>query len=310
MRPEDLRPATAQAALKKKHKLEKRLSPGEKKNRKRMASVASVYSIARDARTPCLVAQGSYRTEHKKPKPVGKRVWASIEKPVQRVIYEIFEEAERQDPEHQREWVALVDGNKQQIELLEKEAKQRCIRLCIVLDVMHVLEYIWKAAYAFYPVGSPQAQSWVNEKFKALMQGKSSQLAASMRRAATGLKLSAKAREPVDSCAQYLLNHKPNLRYHQYLNKGYPIATGVIEGACRHLVKDRMDRTGARWSLKGAEAVLKMRALLSSGDFEQYWEFHEQKEQQRNYVGIRNIFSSSGNLTKMRCKSRYDKKIA
>ena len=159
MRPEDLRPATAQAALKKKHKLEKRLSPGEKKNRKRMASVASVYSIARDARTPCLVAQGSYRTEHKKPKPVGKRVWASIEKPVQRVIYEIFEEAERQDPEHQREWVALVDGNKQQIELLEKEAKQRCIRLCIVLDVMHVLEYIWKAAYAFYPVGSPQAQS-------------------------------------------------------------------------------------------------------------------------------------------------------
>lgn len=312
MRPEDLRPATQKAALKSCHKLSKRLSPGEKRNRKRMASVASVYSIAPDYRTPCMVAEGSYpedRTQ-KKPKPVGKRVWASIEKSLERVIEEIFEEGLCQDPTLEREWVALVDGNKQQIELLEKEAKRRDIKLRIVLDVIHVLEYLWKASYAFYPAGSQEAQSWVNEKFKGLMQGKSSQLAASMRCKATRLELSPKERESVDDCAQYLLNHTPYLRYHQYVGRGYPIASGVIEGACRHLVKDRMDRTGARWSLAGAEAVLKMRALISSGDFDEYWEFHEQQEQQRHYAGIRKIFSSGRTVTEKRSKSRYDKKIA
>ncbi len=79
-------------------------------------------------------------------------------------------------------------------------------------------------------------------------------------------------------------NHTPYLRYHEYLASGFPIATGVIEGACRHLVSDRMDLTGARWSLTGAEAVLRLRALRSSGDFEQYWRFHEQREHQRNHA--------------------------
>lgn len=278
MRPEDLRPATQKAALKSRHKLAHRLSPGEKRNRKRMASVASVYSIAPDYRTSCMVAENSYPQDRdqKKPKPVGKRVWASIEKSLETVVKEVFEEGLYQDPRQEMEWVALVDGNRQQIDLLEKVAKHRRIKLRIVLDVIHVLDYLWKAAYAFCPAGSQEAQSWVNEK--GLMQGKSSLMAASMRRQATRLGLSAKERESVDDCAQYLLNNTLYLRYHTFVSRGYPIATGVIEGACRHLVKDRMDRTGARWSLQGAEAVLKMRALLSSGDFEEYWEFHEQQE--------------------------------
>ena len=65
--------------------------------------------------------------------------------------------------------------------------------------------------------------------------------------------------------------------------KGYPIATGVIEGACRYLVKDRMEITGARWGLEGGEAVLKLRALAINGDLDAYWEFHETQEYQRNY---------------------------
>ena len=87
----------------------------------------------------------------------------------------------------------------------------------------------------------------------------------------------------VDDCAGYLLKYRPYLRYDEYFAKGFPISTGVIEGACRHLVKDRMDITGARWSLEGAEAVLKLRALRASGDFDAYWSFHEGKEHERNH---------------------------
>jgi len=106
-------------------------------------------------------------------------------------------------------------------------------------------------------------------------------MAGGMRRSATRRGLRSEARKPVDTCARYLLNHSAYLRYDHYLAQGFPIATGVIEGACRHLVKDRMDVTGARWSLTGAEAVLRLRALRSSHDFDEYWTFHEAREYER-----------------------------
>ncbi len=105
---------------------------------------------------------------------------------------------------------------------------------------------------------------WVQERLLKILQGKSGIVAGAMKRSATLRKLSPKEREPVDKCARYLFNKKPFLQYDCYLAKGLPIATGVIEGTCRHLVKDRMDLTGARWSLAGAEAVLRLRALRSS----------------------------------------------
>ena len=90
----------------------------------------------------------------------------------------------------------------------------------------------------------------------------------------------------MDKCADYLLKYRDFLHYDQYLAAGYPIATGVIEGACRYLVKDRMELTGARWSLAGAEAVLQLRALRASGDFEQYWKFHLAQEQLRHHAKL------------------------
>jgi len=95
--------------------------------------------------------------------------------------------------------------------------------------------------------------------------------------------LSSDKRKAVDKCADYLEKYRPILEYNQYLSEGLPIATGVIEGACRHLIKDRMDRTGARWRLKRAEAVLRLRSLRSSGDFDAYWAFHQSREHQRNH---------------------------
>ena len=93
-------------------------------------------------------------------------------------------------------------------------------------------------------------------------------------------------RAGIDDCADYLLKYRRYLRYDQYLAAGMPIATGVIEGACRHLIKDRMDITGACWGLEGAEAVLKLRSLRSSGDLDVYWTFHERAELRRNHLDL------------------------
>jgi hypothetical protein len=105
-----------------------------------------------------------------------------------------------------------------------------------------------------------------------------------MRRSATRRHLDKDRRRPVDKAAGYLLHYKRFLRYDRYLAQGYPVASGVIEGACRHLVNLRMNRSGARWSLSGAEAVLRLRSLVKSGDFDDYWTFHEAQERKRNHL--------------------------
>ena len=153
----------------------------------------------------------------------------------------------------------------------------------MVCDIIHVLEYLWKAAWAFFPKADPKAEVWVNERFISILKGKSSLVAAGIRRSATNRKFKKADREAIDRCADYLLNKSPYLNYDDYLDQGFPIATGVIEGACRHLIKDRMDLTGARWSLAGAEAILRIRSVKSSGDFTDYWAFHEQQEFNRNH---------------------------
>jgi len=111
----------------------------------------------------------------------------------------------------------------------------------------------------------------VRHRILEVLRGKASLVACGMRRSATRRGLSADVRKPVDICARYLLTYAPYLHYDRYLAEGLPIATGVIEGACRYPAKDRMDVTGARWSLPGAEAVLKLRALRSSHDFDVFY---------------------------------------
>jgi hypothetical protein len=133
---------------------------------------------------------------------------------------------------------------------------------------------------------SQQAEAWVSKRLLLILEGKSSSVAAGMRRSATYRQLSQSQRQPVDNCARYLLNNRQYLQYNDYLKAGLPIATGVIEGACRHLIKDRMDITGARWSLAGAEAVLRLRSLYISGDWDEYWRFHLELEHQRHHKAL------------------------
>jgi hypothetical protein len=201
------------------------------------------------------------------------------------VIADAFAEAHRRDPAQTKRWVAVVDGSDPQLARLAKTAQRSGgVPLTIVLDVMHVAEYLWSASLAFHAEDSPERETWVSERLLAVLEGRASGVAAGMRRSATRRALAAAERTAVDAGARYLLNHKAFLRYHEYLAAGFPIASGVIEGACRHLVKDRMDVTGARWSLAGAEAVLQLRALRASGDFDAYWQFHEQQEYARTHA--------------------------
>ena len=210
-----------------------------------------------------------------------KRVWASVEREAESVIKEAFLEALQRDPLKQRNWVVLVDGLPHQIKLINKVMKELDVSATIVMDFIHVLEYLWKAAWCIYDKDDKSVEEWVAKQAVKILHGECSQVAKGIRQTAT--KRGITNRENIDKCANYLLKNKQRLKYNKALQVGFPIATGVIEGACRHLINDRLDITGARWSLKGAEAVLKLRSLKSSGDFDDYWSFHKEQEKLRNY---------------------------
>lgn len=284
MRYADLRPATQQAAVRRQRAT--RLTKGEKRHTRRMAQVAVVYTTAPFERTAEDIIRElgpPHAPRPVRPRPEGKRVWASLRKEPAEVIDEAFLDAASRDPKHQKRWVVLVDGNADQIARAQAAAKRHRVTVTMVLDLIHVLEYLWKAAYVFHPEGSVEAERWVNERLLWLLCGDVGQVIASIRRTATYRGLAAAARKPADTAANYLEHHKPYLRYDQYLEAGLPIATGVIEGACRHLIRDRLTITGARWRLEGAEAILRLRSLRSSGDWDEYWCYHEQKERERNH---------------------------
>jgi hypothetical protein len=284
MRPEALRPATAKAAGQATPKLSGRLSKGEKRYRKRIAEVGAVHDATPVIRTvddilPTTDTERAKATDG--PTATGKWLTASVTQNAASVIATVFDEAGRRDPDKARTWVALVDGANHQIERITTEANDREVSVHILIDFVHVIEYLWKAAWSFHTEGDPAAQTWVHTKARSILAGKARTVATTIRRTASTRKLSTTARKGADQAARYLTNKAPYLDYPTALAGGWPIATGVIEGACRHLVADRLDITGARWALPGAEAILQLRALRSNGDFDTYWTFHQQQEHQR-----------------------------
>jgi hypothetical protein len=282
MRPDALRPATAKAAAAATHKLECRLSKGEKRNRKRLAEVGAVYDLTPVVRTPAdVLTSKTGQAPPPAPKASAKWVTASVVDDAATVIATIFDEAERRDPSHARRWVALVDGNNHQIDRIKAEAKNRGADVTIVVDVIHVLEYLWAAVWCFFAEGDLAAQAWVRDRALAVLAGYAREVATGIRRRATTAGLNKQQRIKADACAKYLTNKADYLDYPTALAQGWPVASGVIEGTCRYLVADRMDITGARWSVNGAEAVLKLRAVRANDDFDDYWKFHLNQERHR-----------------------------
>ena len=201
------------------------------------------------------------------------------------VIEQGFEEAVRRDPDQRMHWVVLIDGQEELLRQVYAAAKRYKVAITVVQDFVHVLEYLWKAGHALHPEAAEEREGWVMDRAKAVLEGRAQDVAVGLRRAATRKQLSQSERTPVDKAADYIDNNQQRLQYDQALAQGLPIATGVIEGACRHLVKDRMDITGARWGLERAEAILKLRSLKISGDLTAYLQFHFQQEARRNYPG-------------------------
>jgi hypothetical protein len=291
MRPGALRAATAKAAARL-GKMRTRLTAGEKPNRKRMATLVTVYDAEPATRRPHDViappgGRHGSRTLRPGPKALARWLAGSVRKDPAEMIAVAFGEAEARDPQHLRTWVVLVDGAEHQLDLIRAEADCRAVTIHVVIDLIHVLEYIWKAAWSLHETGDPAAEDWVAARALAVLAGDSARVSKEITDEADSAGLSGSQRTGADACARYLNARLEYLRYDQALADGWPIATGVIEGACRHLIADRLDIGGARWGLDGAEAVLTLRAVISNGDFEEYWRFHLARQHQRLYPGTK-----------------------
>jgi hypothetical protein len=283
--PGQLRPQSARQARTAVPKQDGRLSRGEVRTRKRMAETGAVFDIAPVPRTARQILDPGPGPRPKAPKAARKWVTASLAQDAATVVASVFAEADRRDPRHRRTWIALADGNVHQITRIQAEAAARGITVTIICDFIHVIEYLWKAAWCFFPEASPDAGPWVRARAAAVLDGRAAAVAAGIRgQAAATPGLSAASRKAAAGAAGYLDAKAPYLDYPTALAAGWPISSGVIEGTCRHLVKDRMDITGARWGVQTAEAILQLRALHANGDFAAYWKHHLQQERHRNYA--------------------------
>ena len=259
---------------------------GEKSNKKRMATVAAVFTQEPRIRTPEDVVKSLFRTAlsvvsphpaHKRTRPQNKRIWASLRKGKDRLIQEAAQEVERRDPNKTKTRVALTDGER----ALQARALRVLPGVTLVLDLLHALQYLWACACAFYGEKNPETQEWMKRQALKLLQGRVSRVIQGIRQSATKRKLSGTKKTVIDVATKYLYRNRPYMRYDAYLADGLPIASGSVEGACKNLINDRMERSGMRWVEVSAEAMLQVRAIYLSGDFEEYWLFHLRQERMR-----------------------------
>jgi hypothetical protein len=262
-----------------------RLTKGQKANKKRMATVATVFTRAPWVRTPQQVIESLFPADRRSrdetptpPHPENKRVWASLLKGKTAVIQEVAEEMDRRDPSRSLTRLALTDGERAlQIRVEGK------LNVTLILDLMHVLEKLWKAAYVFHAEGSLEADLWVLDRALRILFGEVGQVVKGIRQSITKRELSGAKRKTLEGVADYLYRNRARMRYNEYLAHGWPIASGPVEGACRNLIKDRMERSGMRWTEPMAEALVQLRAIYLSGDFDRYWDFHIEQDQRRLY---------------------------
>jgi hypothetical protein len=286
MLPGALRAGAVRKARRSVPKQDGRLSRGEVGHRKRMAETGAVFDLtpaprtARDIAGPPGPGAGPPPAA---PRARNKWVTASVASTAAEVVASVFAEADRRDPGRRRTWIALADGNAHQIDRIRAEAAARGITLPIICDFIHVIEYLWRAAWCFFPEASPHAAPWVRARAAAILRGHARPVAAAIRARAASSQLTPAKHRQAAITAGYLDAKAPWLDYPAALAAGWPISSGVIEGTCRYLIKDRMDITGARWGLPDAEAVLTIRALLANDDFDTYWAYHLQRERERNH---------------------------
>lgn len=261
-----------------------RLGRGEKLSHKKEAMVSAVYSIATQPRTADEVLREvcDKETPPKRPKPQNKHVRATLDGKENAITW-ARDEAKRRDPGGLKKWLCLMDGSVG----LWTLALLILAGATFILDFFHASEYLWKVAYVFYPEGSPQAKAFVRVYLRKLLEGKVGYVIGGLRQMLTkhGKTLNTAQRKILQTTINYYDRYRKYMRYDEYLAAGYPIGSGAVEGACRHLVKDRMEGSGMRWTVPGAEAVLKIRAVQLNGDWDPFWQFHMEQEARRRFAG-------------------------
>jgi hypothetical protein len=268
-----------------------RRKKGEKANKKQMACVAGVYSIDRFRRTADDVLDDVRRRTRRRdrPQPQHKHVWAEMTHVQEGKAYNgrvlafigaAVELAER-DPDDRKTVVCVTDGEQA---LIEEVAQWLPPRTVHILDIMHVLERLWQAAYCFHPEKSREAEAFVDHRLRMLLEGNVGQVIGGLRRMLTVHGLVGQKRRVLLGTIRYYENHRDSMRYDEYLAAGYPIGSGVVEGACRHLVKDRMERTGMRWTVSGARAILNLRAVYLNDDWNDFVTYRIETEQTALYA--------------------------
>jgi hypothetical protein len=264
-----------------------RRGKGEK-NKKKMAAVGAVYTIEPFVRQADDVIDEVMRKKarERRPRPRNKRVRAELLVGKVALFLWLADEVIRRDPQGSKPVIFLSDGERA---LHDRQSEYLPEDTVCILDLFHVLERLWKVAWCFFEEKTQkrEAHRWVEERLKRLLEGRVDAVIRGMRYQATQRGLKGQKRKTVAAAAGYFAGNRDRMKYDAYLAAGYPIGSGVVEGACRHLVKDRMERTGMRWLPSGAQAMLDLRATYLNGEWDAFWTFHMLQEDQRLYGKIR-----------------------
>jgi hypothetical protein len=263
---------------------------GDKASQKRMATVTTVYSVDRYGRTPEEVVAALFRDAPEptrdRPRPQHKEVWASlprddvpgsgIECAFAWMVGELMLRGRAKD----KPLVFLSDGQEALWEARQEWLPERAVN---ILDLLHVTPRLWQAAHVFHKEGSQEAEDFVRDRVLRVLQGKAAGVVRGLREMATKHGLTGAKKKTMKKVCNYLAANLERMHYDEYLREGYPIASGVVEGACRHLVKDRMERAGMHWTIPGAQAMLDVRSIYVSGLWEEYQNHRIEREAERLY---------------------------
>lgn len=266
-----------------------RRGKGEKANKKQMSYVGAVYTIDRFRRSADEVIDELQRRHRAadRPCPCHKRVWVEMTQVCEgeeingkeMLFVNLANEAEQRNRGGRKPMVCLLDGEK----ALWEWYREYVPEAVGILDLFHVLEKLWLAAHCFHAEGSQAAEVFVTERLRMLLEGKVGGLIGGLRQMRTKQGLTGAKAKTLGSVIGYLENNREHMRYDEFLAAGYPIGSGVAEGACRHVVKDRMERSGMRWTVEGAQAMLHLRAIYLNGDWDEFIDYRIEAEQTELY---------------------------
>jgi hypothetical protein len=256
---------------------------------KKMAEIVAVADFTPAIREPeDIAAPPARRQAHPGPKARDKWVSASVTESIEDMIAAAFDEADRRDPQRVRQRVFLVDGNKQQITAIGAQAEDRGIKVPVLIDYIHVSGYIGKAAAALHPGDPAAAGQWADGQLLRVLHGRAKAVAATLASVAAKTRADPRKRgldlTDMDRAVTYLTNNQQHMKYDKALANGWPIATGMIEGACRFVIEDRFGITGARWSPDGAEVILKLRAVVVNGDLGDYMRYYKHRYRDEHHL--------------------------